>query len=349
MSKHSSIITDIENIDAKKISFAKVTYDEKYSYNQKNTFPVYEYSTNKTNKLVFLTKPIKFTQYGLPQLNSTFIPSDKDRFYFKIPCDSTQPNSIALFKKLKEIDDYVISQKKIILGDAANSYTYMPIIKGTPSFDDDNDDDNDDDDVYVKKNKKFAYCKIAFNFKLNDNHEKILDVYVFTNNNNNVISLDENVKTITDLEKYLLWNSTACFAIKVHKIWASSNGQFGVKLVCSQILSSYNNNIDKNLFKENDDSSQSNKQTNIIQTHNIQINSTHHNKKNLFDYDDVIDNQTDLDLDLHSNMCDADLMENENENENKNLYKNISIIETINQRKKLYDKIIDTDDLIIDI
>src|SRR5947207_6710337 len=119
------LTVDCENTDVKKLTFTKIDNANERSQTQGISYANYDYLPGVTRNFVFKTKPIKFTQYCIPQKNKNtekWIKEDKDREYFRIPWDPSQPNSGSLFKMFEAIDDHIESQKAAIFGDIANKY-----------------------------------------------------------------------------------------------------------------------------------------------------------------------------------------------------------------------------------
>ena len=122
--------------------------DSKYIPKQKISYPMYSYPKGDS-QLIFETDPIKFVQYGIPLLGD-YYKTDKDRNFFKIPCDPEQKACINLFKMLEKIDGFMVKNKKELFGKLADKYTYVPLVKKPY----DNDDDIDDYDSREEKRRK---------------------------------------------------------------------------------------------------------------------------------------------------------------------------------------------------
>lgn len=213
---------------------------------QMNVYPKYLYdqfelsleNLEKLSKsLVLVTGPIKMTKGGIPKHNPKFHTADPNsmkRGYFYIPKNDDDPNSVALFKCIKKIDDYMKKEindeenKKgiiAILNDKdkkkpLGGYTYKPMI--TTAKEPENLDDDDDDD-HKKKNKKpfvpWDRIKVKFSTEYDENlgpeDTKDINTQLYVGDREE----HENCKKITDFEKEFFWQCTAEYALMFNKLW----------------------------------------------------------------------------------------------------------------------------------
>jgi len=317
----SSHIKNINDLDINKISIEDINTNQSISMHKLKMLK-YEYSPDNIKQITFVTKPIKFTQYGIAKI-CMYHPDDKTRTYFKIPHDSNQQNSVELFNKLKEIDDYIISKKDEMFGTNNEKYVYIPLVKNTSQ------EYEDDFGLHPKKTNWLPSCKVAF--KLNHdvayNDDNKINTKVFVKDGDNYKEID-NITTASDMEKYVGWNTTARFAIKISKLWIEKVGHghtkekyFGLKLVCFQIESINENTIDEN-----------NKVNKIKSKY---VNAAEYYFDDYYDYDCIEE-------------CDR--YENDNDEDDINCdIKNENIVEKLKEMKKRYAVNIDAENLVVDI
>ena len=126
------LTVDCDNVEVKKLTFSKIDNANSRSVTQGISYANYDYMPGVKKNFVFKTKPIKFTQYGIPQKTQKtekWIKTDQDREYLRIPYDPLQPNAIALFKMLEAIDAHIETQKSAIFGENASKYKYIKLVK----------------------------------------------------------------------------------------------------------------------------------------------------------------------------------------------------------------------------
>ena len=102
-----NIIT-CDKFDPKKFTVEEPQLDSKYNKEKKNSqiisFARYDYDDGTKSSLYFETGEIRFTQYGIKNIDDNYIKSDKDRGYFRVPYDKSQPACVELFAMLAAID-----------------------------------------------------------------------------------------------------------------------------------------------------------------------------------------------------------------------------------------------------
>jgi hypothetical protein len=241
------------DFDIKNLSFKPLPIDKKRA--QQMNYPKYNYDNSGNGQpLLVVTDDIVINRGGIPLHNPIWHSDDPDshkRAHCHIPYDETNKNSVALFKFLGEIDDYMEKEinenknSKCILGRVNGKgqvvpykgLTYKPMIttaKGPQTYDDDDDDESADN------NKQFVpYKRIKVKFStlydpnLGPNENKTINTRVYVGAN----SEPEVVKTVTDVEKYLTWRCTALFALMLNKVWiqTSDNKHCGITIKCVQM------------------------------------------------------------------------------------------------------------------
>lgn len=227
-----SILDNCNFFDISNFSLTELSND--LNANQRISFPKYDYDNdNKKMNFIFKTNLIKITAYGIPPLNQNYYPTDKHRNFIKIPHDPTQTSCNELFALLGKIDTYMTTAetKQTLFGNNAHKYRYNPLIK-TPH-------QQEDEDGNVVGYQKFNYCKVNF---CTDHNTGNLKTSAFRKKNNGDVQLFENMKTVSDLNEYLRWSSTARFAITINKMWAnkkpigSQSIDYGLTLKCLQTV-----------------------------------------------------------------------------------------------------------------
>lgn len=158
--------------------------------------------------VAFQTNDIKITDYGIPRLNSTYYDTDSRREHINIALDSNQSSCNELRILLERLDNYFGSEnmRKKLFGKRCDRYEYLPVIRSKNP---------------IAGEKKPDYCKI----KLKIHHT---NGTVVRENGNKIIQ----IKTITDMARYVNYNLTAKFIIRLNKIWAMKGApHIGSKII----------------------------------------------------------------------------------------------------------------------
>jgi hypothetical protein len=196
---------------------------------QKIAYPRYCYKTHGSSNLVTQTPSIQITQYGISSLNE-YIPDDSKRSFIKIPLDPSQEKSMILQEKLESIDKLVGDKlKKAILGKNYNKFDYTPLVRTPMEKLDDDEDDN------TEKKEKFKYFKAKIDTDYDSGKVKTRVYRKLSKeeakSQGKKRELIDNIETITDLTKYVTYNSTIKMIIMANKLWATNspdkNGRFG--------------------------------------------------------------------------------------------------------------------------
>lgn len=237
--KNPNQMIEIKDFKSKNLKFTEL--DTEKNKKQFISFCNYKYKNEKTSAFRFRTREILFSQYGIPSLGE-YYKTDADRDFVKVPFDPAQQACVELQKMVTEIDEYIMKNKDEVLGKYAPLYEYVPIVKKPAEPDELNKIIEDPSDEKKKEKKKpsqppMLYCKVKFN---TDFETKEVRTHVFVRNDEGKPD-PVDTKTITDLNKYLKWQSTARFIIKISKLWAAKakdkNGKrtFGISLKCEQL------------------------------------------------------------------------------------------------------------------
>jgi hypothetical protein len=229
---------------------------------QLNAFPKYD-ADGKEDKLrterrgdnfIVFTDPIKLTRGGVPKIDGKYKKTDADREYFWLPWDTAQKSSDNCFKMLTQIDD----EYDRLINEEGNKDTvvkenekgdpkpikgiyYDRIVKEASGPDDDSDSDSDgdsdsdDSDSKNKKSKKnakdsdkkkfvpYKRFKVRFSTKYDKDRAqtdpKEIDTLLFRGSN----AEPENLKTVSDFEREMPWNSTVVLVLMFNKFWVQKS------------------------------------------------------------------------------------------------------------------------------
>lgn len=206
-------------------------------------FPKYRYSKNtkEDDVLIITTDPIKLTKGGIPRLDGEYKKTDGDRMFFWLGCDETQKSCTDLFQALTQIDEAFSEQlsknaeTKVLhilkegKKEALDKLDYVPLVRESVVAEN-----------AEKKTEPFNRIKVAFN-KV---YDKDLPEGQVSDITTVLFFLDreepEQLRTVTDFDKFLRWNCEARFVLQISKLWtmkAVKNKKrecgFGVK--CLQI------------------------------------------------------------------------------------------------------------------
>lgn len=239
--KTKNDIIHCKDVIIEKVLFTPLDTINERSKGQSISYPHYEYYDNITNKFIIKTDPIIITKYGIPTKNdkkNKMVKNDRDREYFRIPYDETQPNCVSLFELLIKIDNYMETiQKKKIFGLHEDEYIYVPLVKDPVKI-----SEYYKTDIMDENNtKKMKFCKVKFDTDYNDDRRILTSVFVKTNPDKEPKL--QKTDTVTKIGEYLRWNSKARFILMFNKLWAdkfpkkegSKIKEFGITMKCLQM------------------------------------------------------------------------------------------------------------------
>ena len=173
--------------------------------------------------------PIRLTSFGIPRIHEDYCPDDTRRGFIKIPIDVNQKSCSEFRDFLSRADDYFgsIEFKKKIFGSKYDRYEYQPMIRAPQEYDDD-----------IRVCYKVENVNVKFMMKYDSNGIKTGETTTIIKNNNKILP----TKTITDITKYIRFNTTINPTIIIHKIWAGKAPcpgakfiSYGVGLIVSEI------------------------------------------------------------------------------------------------------------------
>jgi hypothetical protein len=241
---------EIDNyIEAKKFDinkfFVKPIEEKMGTKSQYMAFPKIKTKNSKDgNSVIIVTDPIKLTKGGIPKIDGEYKKSDKDREFFWLGEDKTQPASVELFNGLRQIDE---AYSKLI-ADNANTKTiylnkdgkkepldkleYVSLVRESGQSDAAKDSD--------KQYEPYDRIKVRFNTKWDadkaEGEPSEITTHLFLLDNDE----PEAYTSVTDFEKSLRWNCEARFVIMINKFWAmkamkNKKRECGFTVKCLQV------------------------------------------------------------------------------------------------------------------
>ncbi len=226
------IVNNLKQFDINKFKPIKLDEDSTYCKGKQFlSFPQYNYSKslNKEDlsQLVFNTGDIKLTTYGITKIGE-YAKTDSDRQYIKVPLDDSQESCRDLEKFGSDLDDWAENNKKEIFKESKtlekmiDKYEFQKLVK----------EPNVEEDKLDKNGKKVFKPKyIKFKIDTDYNTKNINSVFflkkVDENGKKTVTKL--NVKTMSDLDDYIKWNTTVKIIASVAKMWFSKSADAKTK------------------------------------------------------------------------------------------------------------------------
>lgn len=226
------IVNNLKQFDINKFKPVKLDEDSVYCKGKQFlSFPQYNYSKslNKEDlsQLVFNTGDIKLTTYGITKLGE-YAKTDSDRQYIKVPLDESQESCRDLEKFCDELDDWVENNKKEIFKESKtlekmiDKYEFQKLVK-EPNVDEDKLDKNG------KKVFKPKYIKFKIDADFNTAIIKSVFFLKKVDENGKKTVTKLNVKTMSDLDDYIKWNTTVKIIGSVAKMWFSKSADAKTK------------------------------------------------------------------------------------------------------------------------
>jgi hypothetical protein len=207
----------VENFNVEKLAFTQ--FDPRFkndiNINQNLAWPRY----NNEPRVLIQTQEIQLTQYGFPMgAGCKFPMEDSKRNYIKIPLDPHQPACVLLENKLSEIDEYILYNRSHFMKgiEDEEQYVYKPVIR---------DPIINYDEVLGKP--KYRSIKARFETTYPDG---IITTQLYVKNALGIATKVE-VRTASDLDKYLRWNCKIRLILSIGKLFADKyeNPQTHVK------------------------------------------------------------------------------------------------------------------------
>ena len=122
-SKKASTIVKCSNFDIEKLTLTDFLHNNERSAGQSVAFPRYS-----DKFFLCITNPIQLTNYGISPLG-TYIQSDKERSYIKIPNDENQQSCVELFNMLKNVDEKLSKLDNLPALENGEVWEYVSLIR----------------------------------------------------------------------------------------------------------------------------------------------------------------------------------------------------------------------------
>lgn len=233
--RKSSITPESFNVKKFKVALDKKTA-EKYKTGEKKNSPIlyanayYEYNNDETSGLVVQTGDIKITSYGVTKITEktkSWLKTDEQRMYIRLPIDSNQPECIKLEKMCKALDDHMLNNKKTILSgldgkfktkqgeslDRLENTTYTTLIKYASSSDEEVSSD--------KPRMNAIKVKLNTHKKSKESETKIIDTKFYRKSEDGKSREIVPVTTMADVEKLITLGCTIRCVIEISTLWAN--------------------------------------------------------------------------------------------------------------------------------
>ena len=191
-------------------------------------------TANGRDQFYMTTPPTLLIDRGIPNLEEKYYQDDSKREFISIPFDSANPESMRLLQIFTDIDNKMVAQKDKLLGALSSKYIYSPLVK----------DPNSVDDLELggepkKIRPKYFKGKLAIDY-----NTKQMETSFWAPDENGVPTLQQ-VATVTDATKVVVFMSKIQYVITFNKLWAEkrekSKGQMrsyglAVKIIQVDVL-----------------------------------------------------------------------------------------------------------------
>jgi hypothetical protein len=214
VTKKKGAVLALPAFDISNLSFSELDMN-----NERSSAQGIAYVRYKDGNLLLKTDPIKLVQGGVKKIDGKWVMTDKDRQYIRIPFDKTQPSSVALFKVLTSIDNYVKKNTKKILGKYASLFepVYQPLVRDP--FEDETRVVKPGDKVY----EKFQYCQAKL--EVNFDSGRVETVVFDDTTGDGPVKVELVEGTVTEFAEEVAWQSTAKFVLSFAKLWMAKTGK----------------------------------------------------------------------------------------------------------------------------
>ena len=225
--------------------FLKPIEEKMGTKSQYMAFPKIKSKKSKDGEsVIIVTDPIKLTKGGIPKIDGEYKKSDKDREFFWLGEDKSQPACVELFNGLRKIDENYsqliadnTNSKAIHLNkdgkkEPLDKLEYVSLVRESGQSDAAKDSD--------KQYEPYDRIKVRFNTKWDadkaEGEPSEITTMLFLLDNEN----PEPYTSVTDFEKSLRWNCEARFVLHVNKFWAmkalkNKKRECGFTVKCLQV------------------------------------------------------------------------------------------------------------------
>lgn len=167
----------------------------------------------------FRTPLIKLSTYGIPKIGE-FIKDDSARMFIKVPLDTTQEQALPFINFIKRLDDWAIQNKNNIFGGeaVASKYELNPLAKDPPVVDEDAPPRLDKNGKPYEPGPRYQYVKVRLNTDFDTGK---ITTHMYLRKLDDPEARPEKIypETVTELSKYVTWNSSIRMVVTVTKIW----------------------------------------------------------------------------------------------------------------------------------
>jgi hypothetical protein len=166
-------------------------------------------TANSRDQFYMTTPPTLLIDRGIPNLDDKYYQDDSKREFISIPFDPSNPESMRLLQIFTDIDNKMLALKDKLLGALAPKYIYSPLVK----------DPNSADDLELggepkKIRPKYFKGKLAIDY-----NTKEMETSFWAPDENGVPTLQQ-VATVTDATKVVVFMSKIQYVITFNKLWA---------------------------------------------------------------------------------------------------------------------------------
>ncbi|MBA42647.1 MAG: hypothetical protein CMF62_01385 [Magnetococcales bacterium] len=226
-----------KDFDVTKLNFTEVDMDTKSL--QGIAFPRFDYADGRPERpLVLQTGEIKITQYGIPPKmigDQEIFKHDKERAFFNLPLDPSQEGCVELENALQQIDEKLNDKNvrkqlfsKYTKEKLAKQMFYSSIIRDPNGSvqaiqRDDDSDDEDGEELELQDDKPVKFKKVKVKLAVDYDSGDIQTKVYTKEGQNGKPQLKSDIKTVTDLEQVMRYNSKVRLLLMVNKIWAAKS------------------------------------------------------------------------------------------------------------------------------
>lgn len=221
----------VNKFNIKKLEYTELDLDNEFVKSQGMAFPRY----NGQRAFLFKTDFIELTQYGIPKstANDTdvdYYDHDLDRSFLKIPFDPEQEATMNLRAMLEKIDKYWSRKgnRKLFFAvdpdmpDFYKAFDYLPTIKNPVSLTSPNIPKKIREKLKDKVRHQFCKLKFALSYP-----DKDIETSVYIRDTMDSEPRELDVKTVSDIDKYLTIGSKFRLIGAISKVWAALQSKGG--------------------------------------------------------------------------------------------------------------------------
>ena len=233
-------IVSYNKVDLGRIQFTELNESDRIP-SQKIAYVSYDDPKKGSNQFDIQTPELLLDNYGIPDGDGPFYPTNKSRAFVKVPLDinenvetETEAERSDRKAKLASFKEFLINFDKMIEGKKeeffgkknVKKYSYQPIVRQAMKAQDD-DEDEDDSDEKVEKEVIFRPDYMKTKVPLNYSSEAI-ETEIYRKNKENTIEFESDgkyskleVEGLDDMRNHVRYMRKMKFVMHVSKLWAS--------------------------------------------------------------------------------------------------------------------------------